>query len=111
MSESELPLLVFRILHPHWMGGLSVLLSAIYFFKFMCVFRPPEGTRNQMYLLRSGLWLTFGLVWFAFPYINLILSRALLRIMVTVIITTEIAYNLLYIKDAITGTVKWILKK
>lgn len=111
MGENELPILVFKILHPHWMAGLSILLSSVYVFKYTCVAERIVDQRNQMYLLRSLLWLAFSLVWIAFPYIDLVLSRALLRIMIGVIMMTEIAYNFLYIKDAFVGTARWISKK
>jgi len=99
---------IFRILHPHFMCALSALLAGIYLFKFKC---ESISGKNQMYVLRAGLWFLFAIVWAVFPYVGILVSRSMLRLMIAIILTAEIAYNILYIKDAIIGTVKWILRK
>jgi len=106
VGEPAFTQIILRVLHPHFMFALSALLSGIYFFKFKC-----EIGGKSMYALRSVLWLMFAIIWAAFPYVGILVARSMLRLMIAIIMTAEIAYNILYIKDAIIGTVKWILKK
>lgn len=108
MSELHISETIFEILHPHFLAGLSILLSSVYVFKFVCV---RQSGKNPIYILRAVLWLMFAAIWAAFPYVDLIVSRSLLRAMIVIIMAVEIAYNIFYVKDAIVGTLKWILHR
>lgn len=115
MDEVTIAEIIFEGLHPHFMMAMTSLLSGIYLFKYMCVKECdiPGGPlrRRPIYLLRAFLWGLFALVWFLFPFLGLITVRSLLRAMIAIIVLTEIAYDLLYIKDALKESWRWIYRK
>jgi hypothetical protein len=110
MGEVTISQIIFEGLHPHLMAAMTLLLSGIYFFKFVCV-KGNQPRRRPIYLLRSFLWWLFAVVWFSFPYIELIVVRSLLRAMIAIIVLVEISYDLLYIKDAFKEAGRWIYRK
>ncbi len=114
MDEITIAEIIFEGLHPHLMMAMTLLLSGIYLFKFVCVkeCEMPGGKprRRPIYLLRAFLWGLFSLVWLSFPYLDLITVRSLLRAMIAIIVLAEISYDLLYIKDAFKESWRWIYK-
>ena len=103
--------LIFDWLHPHFMAAITLLLAAIYLFKYVCVRSMPNTNSRHIYILRSFLWFLFAVSWGIFPYISLLSGRSMMRAMVAIIVLVEIAYNILYVEDALKETWRWILRK
>ena len=109
MDTNSFSAMIFDSPHPHLMAVLLLLLAAIYVFKFVCVKDVCTGDRRKpIYILRAFLWGLFAITWAAFPYLDVVIGRSVLRLMLAIVVVVEIAYNLLYIKDAFKEARQWI---
>ena len=111
MDEVSISQIIFEGLHPHLMAAMTMLLAGIYLFKYLCRVEGMKQERRPIYLLRACIWGLFSAAWWAFPYLDLVVSRSILRAMVAIIVLTEISYDLLYIKDAFKEMWRWIYKE
>ena len=109
--EQTISDLIFNWLHPHFMAMITLLLSALYMFKYICIHDKDALRQRQIYILRSFLWLLFAISWVIFPYVDIITERSMMLAMIATIVLTEIAYNILFLEDAIREMWRWILRK
>jgi hypothetical protein len=110
MDLVEISNAIFEILSPHFMATISILLSGIYLFKYMCA-SDCTGCRKPIYLLRAFLWGLFTIAWVVFPSLGLFIGRSVLRAMVATVVAVEVAYNLFYIRDAFKEMRQWTYRR
>jgi hypothetical protein len=105
--------LAFTILVPHLLGLVAITLAVINLYKYRLIMHAscaPFIEKRPIYLVRFMNWLVFGAAFFIFPFIPLMEGRALLRISLSFMMISELAYHYYHIVDMVKGVWGWILQ-
>ena len=106
----EISEIIFTILHVRVLSLLAFALAIINVHKYYRALEDTyllPGLSRPIFLIRSMNWTIFAIALFIFPELAILEARVLLRISLTFMIVSEIAYNWYFLIEMVKGAFKW----